>query len=211
MFRRVAMFVFALIFGVPATLLAHEVGHLLVARWFGVRVLGVSIGIGRELFGFSDRHGIRWALSAWPVGGSIKIHDDRTASSGSKPDTLSSKSYAQRAAIYAAGPASNFLLALLVYGLCFLLFGEVAVPGGYSDNPAVLVACWLSYVSILVGMFNLIPIPPLDGASLAFIAFEALAKKTIPDDIMETLRMLGVIMLGVIAPLLVLVILAENF
>jgi membrane-associated protease RseP (regulator of RpoE activity) len=60
-------------------------------------------------------------------------------------------------------------------------------------------------------MFNLIPIPPLDGASLAFIAFEALAKKTIPDDIMEKIRTLGVIMLGVIAPLLALAILAENF
>src|SRR5688572_33028767 len=54
----------------------HELGHFLLARWCGVRVLVFSIGFGPELAGFNDRHGTRWKLAAIPLGGYVKFFGD---------------------------------------------------------------------------------------------------------------------------------------
>src|SRR5512138_1136531 len=59
----------------------HELGHFLVARWCGVRVLVFSIGFGPELFGFNDRHGTRWKVSAIPLGGFVKFVGDMSVTS----------------------------------------------------------------------------------------------------------------------------------
>src|SRR5919199_4657488 len=59
----------------------HELGHFLVARWAGVRVLTFSIGFGPELIGFNDRHGTRWKISAIPLGGYVKFFGDENAAS----------------------------------------------------------------------------------------------------------------------------------
>src|SRR5579872_6198574 len=59
----------------------HELGHFLVARWCGVRVLVFSIGFGPEIVGFYDRYGTRWKISAIPLGGFVKFFgDDNVAS-----------------------------------------------------------------------------------------------------------------------------------
>ena len=63
----------------------HELGHFLVARWCGVRVLTFSIGFGPELFGFNDRHGTRWKISAIPLGGYVKFFGDENAASVPDP------------------------------------------------------------------------------------------------------------------------------
>ena len=59
----------------------HELGHFLVARWCGIRVQVFSIGFGRELLGFTDRHGTRWKLAAVPLGGYVKFVGDENAAS----------------------------------------------------------------------------------------------------------------------------------
>src|ERR671922_1224884 len=59
----------------------HELGHFLIARRCGVRVLVFSIGFGPELFGFNDRHGTRWRLAAIPLGGYVRFHGDDSAAS----------------------------------------------------------------------------------------------------------------------------------
>src|ERR1700687_129289 len=59
----------------------HELGHFLVTRWCGVRVLTFSIGFGPELFGFNDRHGTRWKVSLIPLGGYVKFFGDDNAAS----------------------------------------------------------------------------------------------------------------------------------
>ena len=65
----------------------HELGHFLVARWAGVRVLTFSLGFGPELVGFNDRHGTRWKISAVPLGGYVKFFgDDTEASTPVGPD-----------------------------------------------------------------------------------------------------------------------------
>jgi regulator of sigma E protease len=103
----------------------HELGHFLVARWCGVTVTTFSIGFGRELWGFHDRHGTRWRIAAIPLGGYVKFLDDANAASQpSSGEPLSPEQEAgsfhgkpvwQRALVVAAGPAANFLIAALIY------------------------------------------------------------------------------------------------
>ena len=63
----------------------HELGHFLIARWCGVRILVFSIGFGPELVGFNDRYGTRWKISAIPLGGYVKFFGDENAAS--RPDS----------------------------------------------------------------------------------------------------------------------------
>ncbi len=59
----------------------HELGHFLIARRAGIRVLVFSVGFGPELLGFNDRHGTRWKISAIPLGGYVKFLGDENAAS----------------------------------------------------------------------------------------------------------------------------------
>ena len=105
----------------------HELGHFLVARWCGVTVKVFSIGFGPELFGFNDKHGTRWRFALIPLGGYVKFVDDENAASKPSPEALSRMSEAerkgsfhakpvwQRAAVVAAGPIANFILAIVLY------------------------------------------------------------------------------------------------
>ncbi len=114
----------------------HELGHFLVARWCGVRVLVFSVGFGPELFGFNDRHGTRWKLSAVPLGGYVKFFGDENAASLPDPATTAAmtesekresfhhQSVARRAAIVAAGPIANFILAIVIFTAVFMVYGK---------------------------------------------------------------------------------------
>ena len=105
----------------------HEMGHFLVGRWCGVGVNAFSVGFGPEIAGFTDRHGTRWKLSAIPLGGYVKFVGDLNAASVPDQESLDRmspaersvsfphKTVAQRAAIVAAGPIANFLLAILIF------------------------------------------------------------------------------------------------
>jgi regulator of sigma E protease len=118
----------------------HELGHFLVARWAGVRVLTFSIGFGPELFGFNDRYGTRWKLSAIPLGGYVKFFGDE--SEASTPSTTALQGMSEedrkvsfhhkgvfaRAAIVAAGPVANFLLAIVIFAALAMTFGKPSDP-----------------------------------------------------------------------------------
>src|SRR5204863_8952340 len=67
----------------------HELGHFLIARLCGVRILTFSIGFGPELVGFNDRHGTRWKLSAVPLGGYVKFFGDDSAASTTNQTAIS--------------------------------------------------------------------------------------------------------------------------
>src|SRR6476620_45866 len=70
----------------------HELGHFLIARWCGVRVIAFSVGFGPELIGYTDRHGTRWKVCAIPLGGFVKFLGDKNAVSvGDVADALQSK------------------------------------------------------------------------------------------------------------------------
>src|SRR5512146_2107002 len=75
----------------------HELGHFLVARWTGVEVKTFSIGFGPELFGFNDRKGTRWKVSAIPLGGYVRFLGDENESSVPDRDALKQMDPADRA------------------------------------------------------------------------------------------------------------------
>lgn len=114
----------------------HELGHFLVARWCGVKVVAFSIGFGPEIVGFTDRHGTRWKLAAIPLGGYVKFFGDDNAAS--VPDHAAAagmsaeerkvsflhKPVGPRAAVVAAGPIANFLLAIVIFAAIFMTVGK---------------------------------------------------------------------------------------
>src|ERR1700722_10478136 len=131
----------------------HELGHFLIARWAGVKVLTFSVGFGPELAGFNDRHGTRWKISAVPLGGYVKFFGDDSEASTPSSETLDKmteeeragcfhhKSVGRRAAIVAAGPIANFLLAILIFAGMALYFGKPSsiprVDAIQADSAAV--------------------------------------------------------------------------
>jgi regulator of sigma E protease len=119
----------------------HEMGHFLVGRWCGVGVTAFSVGFGPEIVGFTDRRGTRWKLSAVPLGGYVKFVGDVNAAS--VPDTAEYnrmspeeraisfpfQHVAKRAAIVAAGPIANFLLAIAIFaGVTYVNGRQVLTP-----------------------------------------------------------------------------------
>jgi len=129
-------------FLVALTLLifVHELGHYLVARWCGVKVLRFSIGFGKPLLRWHvGRDRTEWVLAAIPLGGYVRMLDEReTSESAIPPEDLprafSRKSLPQRAAIVSAGPLANFLLAILLYAALGLIGVDEPVP--IVDRPA---------------------------------------------------------------------------
>jgi regulator of sigma E protease len=119
----------------------HELGHFMVARLCGIRVLVFSIGFGQELIGFNDRHGTRWKISLIPLGGYVKFFGDENEASVPDPAVLAAMTpeerkesfpgqpVAKRAAVVAAGPIANFILAIVVFAGTFMFYGkQTAVP-----------------------------------------------------------------------------------
>ncbi|HET9688251.1 MAG TPA: RIP metalloprotease RseP [Pseudolabrys sp.] len=114
----------------------HELGHFLMARWCGIKVLVFSIGFGPEIAGFYDRHGTRWKISAIPLGGYVKFFGDENAASvpdsaaaagmteAEKRDSFQFQPLAARAAVVAAGPIANFLLAIAIFAGIFMTVGK---------------------------------------------------------------------------------------
>src|SRR5438445_7543927 len=76
-----AGYVVPFLFVLTIVVFFHELGHFLVARWCGVRVLTFSIGFGPEIVGFNDRHDTRWKISLIPLGGYVKFLGDDNAAS----------------------------------------------------------------------------------------------------------------------------------
>lgn len=143
----------------------HELGHYWVARRCGVRVEAFSIGFGPELFGWTDKAGTRWKVSALPLGGYVKMFGDADVTSRPGGDALEAeegtgdwaqgktrpltseeravsfhhKRLGQRAAIVAAGPMANFLFAIVVLAVLFATAGQRTTPaviGGVLEDSA---------------------------------------------------------------------------
>ena len=129
-------YVIPFLFVLTIVVFFHELGHFLVARWAGVKVLTFSLGFGPELVGFNDRHGTRWKLSAIPLGGYVKFFGDESEASTPSSEALASmteeerqgsfhhKKVWPRAAIVAAGPIANFVLAIVIFTGLFTFLGK---------------------------------------------------------------------------------------
>ncbi|WP_343347546.1 RIP metalloprotease RseP [Sphingomicrobium sp. XHP0239] len=106
----------------------HELGHYGVARLFGVKCDAFSIGFGKEIFGWTDKRGMRWKVAMLPVGGYVKFAGDadaasRPGESNGDPDHFQNKPVWQRFLIVLAGPMANFLLAIVIFAAFFMAIG----------------------------------------------------------------------------------------
>jgi regulator of sigma E protease len=114
----------------------HELGHFLMARLCGIKVLVFSIGFGPEIAGFNDRYGTRWKISAVPLGGYVKFFGDDNAASvpnqaaaasmsdADRNDSFMFQPVRSRAAVVAAGPIANFVLAIAIFAAIFMTVGK---------------------------------------------------------------------------------------
>ena len=141
----------AFLFVLTIIVFVHEFGHFIVARWNGVKVQSFAVGFGREIAGFTDRHGTRWKIGWLPLGGYVKFEGDANAASLPKasaldpkanlpPGNFYAKSVAQRASVVAAGPVANFILAIVIFTISFMIVGvphiEPRVDTVQAGSPA---------------------------------------------------------------------------
>lgn len=118
----------------------HEMGHYLVARWNGVAIQTFSIGFGREIFGWNDKHGTRWRLSVIPLGGYVRFVGDMNAASTPDaeaianadpelaPRLFANKNVWRRIAVVAAGPIANVILTFVILYALLLGYGRYTIP-----------------------------------------------------------------------------------
>ena len=133
----------------------HEYGHYYFARKYGVGVTDFSIGFGKELFGWNDKHGTRWKVCAIPLGGYVKFFGDRNVYSQADHEEILEKyneeerdklfilkPLYQRVLIVFGGPLANFLLALAIFFCIYTFVGKDFTPAVISevqkDSPAMV-------------------------------------------------------------------------
>jgi len=137
---------FLLVLGMVVTV--HELGHFLAARWLGTKIDRFSIGFGRALASWRDRHGVEWRVGWMPLGGYVRFAGDENMASIPDAEDLAAmrrevvkregegalsqyfhfKPLWQRAIIVAAGPVANFLLAIAIFAALLMSFGELVLP-----------------------------------------------------------------------------------
>jgi regulator of sigma E protease len=143
----------AFLFVLSIVVFVHEMGHFLVARWCGVKVSTFSLGFGPEIYGFNDRLGTRWRFAWIPLGGYVKFMDDDNGASMPARERLAkmtpeeragsfhAKPLWQKAAVVAAGPIANFILAIAIFAIFYMTVGtstmaprvEKVVPGSAAE------------------------------------------------------------------------------
>lgn len=116
----------------------HELGHYMVARWFGIPAETFSIGFGREIVGWTDRKGTRWKIGWLPLGGYVRFVGDMSAASNPaeleaiplehRETAFQVRPVWQRFLVVLAGPAANFLLAILIFAAFFAAYGMPRTP-----------------------------------------------------------------------------------
>ncbi len=124
---------------IGSLVVVHELGHYFVGRWFGVKAEKFSIGFGPQIYGRVDKRGTLWRIGALPLGGFVQFAGDMNPASQAdetwkalpekeRNETFQSKTLWQRALIVFAGPAVNFILAILIAMGFLLAFGKSVTP-----------------------------------------------------------------------------------
>lgn len=154
--------VLAFLVMLPLIVFIHELGHFQTGRLFGIRIDAFSIGFGPTLKSWVDRHGTVWKLSAIPLGGYVKFFGDANAASAGTTQFNSERealAFAlseeekkvcfhfrpvwQRAAVVAAGPLSNFALAIVILSTLMMVYGRLVVEpvvGSVAEGSAAMEA-----------------------------------------------------------------------
>lgn len=138
----------------------HEFGHFLIARLSGVQVTDFSIGFGKQLWGFTDKHNTKWKICAIPLGGYCQFLGDADAASAGSSEEVKELSEEdkkkafpfqnpwKKLAIVVGGPGFNYLFAIIVFTLMFAFLGKFSFPpvvgevvaGGAADKAGIVKA-----------------------------------------------------------------------
>jgi len=124
---------------ISVVVFVHEFGHYWVARRCGIRIMSFSIGFGRPIFGWTDKHGTRWQVAWLPLGGYVKMFGDadpasspdaavKTMSDEEKKVAFFHQSVNKRMAVVVAGPATNYIFAIIVLTVLFMFQGQPYSP-----------------------------------------------------------------------------------
>ncbi len=167
------IFILLLFFSIGFIIFFHELGHYLVARFFGVRVDKFSIGFGREIYGFTDKNKMRWSFGWIPLGGYIKIFGDvdprdpqiwdntikakRRLSDEEIDFSFFNRAIWKRALIVLGGPIANFILSFLIILGVFIFIGE------FGSRPYVN-AIGVGSAAERAGLQHMDKIVAIDGA-----------------------------------------------
>ena len=127
----------------------HEYGHYYFAKRYGVKVTVFSLGIGKELFGWTDKAGVRWKLSPIPLACYVKFYGDHSIFSEYDKETLRKqyppedhdkllafKTFSQKAMILLAGPFANFILAIAIFASIYTFVGKDFTPASIAEVQA---------------------------------------------------------------------------
>jgi len=122
--------IIAFIFAIGILVTFHELGHFYVARRLGVKVLRFSVGFGMPLFRWHDKHQTEYVIAILPLGGYVKMLDEREAPVPEKEKqwAFNTKPLWARFLIVLAGPLFNFIFAILAYWLMFMIGISGAIP-----------------------------------------------------------------------------------
>tara|TARA_X000001036_G_scaffold189773_1_gene178917 strand:- start:323 stop:1438 length:1116 start_codon:yes stop_codon:yes gene_type:complete len=142
----VLTFIIPFIILITVVVFVHEYGHYYFARRYGVGVTDFSIGFGKEIFGFNDKFGTRWKFCAIPLGGYVKFFGDRNVFSQAEQEALLkkynkndqkrlfvTKPLYQRSLVVAAGPLANFILAIFIFSLIYMIAGKDFTPAQIQE------------------------------------------------------------------------------
>ncbi|WP_417593774.1 RIP metalloprotease RseP [Parasphingorhabdus sp.] len=144
----ILIYLLAFLIVIGVLVFVHEMGHYLVGRWCGVKAETFSIGFGKEIAGWTDKRGTRWKVCMLPLGGYVQFAGDMDPSgmkskewlnlpAAERNQTFQSKSLWKRAAIVFAGPAINFLFAILIITGFVIAYGTsstLPVASAISEN-----------------------------------------------------------------------------
>ena len=133
------LYLLAFILIIGPLVFVHELGHYAAGRYFGIKAEAFSIGFGREVAGFTDKRGTRWKFGWLPLGGYVRFAGDMNPAGQPSPEwlalpaaeraqTFQAKPLWQRAIVVAAGPITNFIVAIAILGAFAALYGEARVP-----------------------------------------------------------------------------------
>ncbi|WP_337847136.1 M50 family metallopeptidase [Sphingomonas sp.] len=133
------LYLLAFVLIIGPLVFVHELGHYAAGRYFGIKAEAFSIGFGREIAGFTDKRGTRWKFGWLPLGGYVKFAGDMNPAGQPSPEwlalpaaeraqTFQAKPLWQRAIVVAAGPVTNFIVAIAILGAFAALYGEARMP-----------------------------------------------------------------------------------
>lgn len=172
----------AFVFALGVIIFVHEAGHLAMAKAFGIRVLAFSLGFGKRIWGF-EHQGTEYKVSIVPLGGYVQlggenVEDELTGA----PDEFLSRPRWQRALVYLAGPAMNFVLSIVLIGVVFMAGTDVAVLG---EVPSVVGTVEADSPAAAAGLESGDRIVQVDGKKVERWGEVLFALSTAPDQPVE--------------------------